>query len=316
VPLVEDTLTGREALPLKLALLAAGPPCQPFSNAGLNLGPADLRDGFPIVLKAMMKAKPRAILLENVKGFLASRHSNYRKYILCSLEKLGYKIHYKLIDAADFGVPQRRQRVFIVGFLDSLSSRRFTWPAPTHSLEALVYSKYVLKSLPGGDRPPSRVEAATARLLVSKAPRAGTARHSLWSAAVANAGLLPWVTMRAALNSSIGLIDIGQGGYYGKGARHKSLLYKNALPDLPSATIQASAEAKGSEHAIRVVTKDTKTSLVSYRRLTILELATLQGFPTDWPWQGPHTQQYKQIGNAAPPPLVTVVAAGINKALQ
>lgn len=96
-------------------LLAGGVPCPPFSIAGKQLGKDDERDLFPEAIRLIKEIKPRAVMLENVRGFLDSGFDEYRKHILKSIEKLGYNTQIKLLNASDFGVPQLRPRVVIVG---------------------------------------------------------------------------------------------------------------------------------------------------------------------------------------------------------
>lgn len=97
-------------------LLAGGVPCPPFSIAGKQLGKEDERDLFPEAIRLIEEIKPRAVMLENVRGFLEIGFDEYRKYILKSIESLGYKTQIKLLNASDFGVPQLRPRVVIVAF--------------------------------------------------------------------------------------------------------------------------------------------------------------------------------------------------------
>lgn len=96
-------------------LLAGGVPCPPFSVAGKQLGAADERDLFPQAIRLINEIKPRAVMLENVRGFLDPSFSEYRASILESIEQLGYSTQIKLLNASDYGVPQLRPRVVIVG---------------------------------------------------------------------------------------------------------------------------------------------------------------------------------------------------------
>ena len=95
-------------------LLAGGVPCPPFSIAGKQLGKDDERDLFPEAIRLIREIKPRAVMLENVRGFLDTGFGEYRKHILKSIEKLGYDTQIRLLNASDFGVPQLRPRVVIV----------------------------------------------------------------------------------------------------------------------------------------------------------------------------------------------------------
>ncbi len=96
-------------------LLAGGVPCPPFSVAGKQLGRDDERDLFPEAIRLIGEIRPRAVMLENVRGFLSPSFDGYRKFILKSIERLGYVTQIKLLNASDYGVPQLRPRVVIIG---------------------------------------------------------------------------------------------------------------------------------------------------------------------------------------------------------
>jgi site-specific DNA-cytosine methylase len=134
------TLAAR--LPAEPDLLAAGVPCQPFSSAGAHQGEYDPRDGFPAFLALAAWCRPKAILIENVKGLTHARHRGYLDRICAALRATGYHVQWCVLNAADFIVPQRRERIFLVGFLDPAAADRFRWPEPTHSEAALVWAKW------------------------------------------------------------------------------------------------------------------------------------------------------------------------------
>ena len=96
-------------------LLAGGVPCPPFSIAGKQLGKDDERDLFPEAIRLIREIHPRAVMLENVRGFLDPGFDEYREHIFSSIQQLGYVTHIKLLNASDYGVPQLRPRVVIVG---------------------------------------------------------------------------------------------------------------------------------------------------------------------------------------------------------
>ena len=96
-------------------LLAGGVPCPPFSVAGKQLGKEDERDLFPEAIRLIKEIQPRAVMLENVRGFLDPSFEEYRNYILMQIKKLGYFTQIKLLNASGFGVTQLRPRVVIVG---------------------------------------------------------------------------------------------------------------------------------------------------------------------------------------------------------
>ena len=108
-------------------LLAGGLPCPPFSVAGKQLGYADERDLFPAALRLIDEARPRAVMLENVRGLLEARFANYRASILQRLDRLGYKADWQLLDASDFGVSQFRRRAILVAIQKPLA-HAFMWP--------------------------------------------------------------------------------------------------------------------------------------------------------------------------------------------
>lgn len=110
-------------------LLAGGLPCPPFSIAGKQLGANDERNLFPAAIRIVDETKPKAIMIENVRGFLGAVFEDYRGYIKGELKKLGYDAHWRLFNASDYGVPQLRPRVIIVALRDDIKDR-FEWPAP------------------------------------------------------------------------------------------------------------------------------------------------------------------------------------------
>jgi DNA (cytosine-5)-methyltransferase 1 len=109
-------------------LVAGGVPCPPFSVAGRQLGPEDDRDLFPVALKIVDKLRPRAVMLENVRGLLDPRFSAYRAHILNELDLMGYKGSWRLFNASDFGVAQLRPRSILVALRDEFSNF-FQWPS-------------------------------------------------------------------------------------------------------------------------------------------------------------------------------------------
>lgn len=121
----------------KIDLFAGGVPCPPFSVAGKQLGEADERDLFPEALRLIEEINPRAVMLENVRGFLDPQFSDYRGYILSKIDALGYNTQIKLLNASDYGVPQLRPRVVIVGIRKEIKAR-FTYPLEKPELTKTV----------------------------------------------------------------------------------------------------------------------------------------------------------------------------------
>jgi len=110
-------------------LLAGGLPCPPFSVAGKQLGEKDERNLFNDAIDIVDAARPRAVMIENVRGFLDAVFHDYREHLKAQLEKLGYKTDWRLLNASDFGVPQLRPRVVIVAIQEE-RGEFFDWPEP------------------------------------------------------------------------------------------------------------------------------------------------------------------------------------------
>lgn len=107
-------------------LLAGGLPCPPFSVAGKQLGANDERNLFPAALRLVDETRPKAIMIENVRGFLDAVFADYRGHLKADLAKLGYETDWHLLNASDFGVPQLRPRVVIVALRNDIKDE-FDW---------------------------------------------------------------------------------------------------------------------------------------------------------------------------------------------
>jgi len=115
-----------------ISLLAGGVPCPPFSIAGKQLGRDDDRDLFPEALRLVREAQPRAVLLENVRGFAGRRFDEYRGQLLNELDELGYDADWRVLNASDFGVSQLRPRFLMVALRRPVT-QSFRWPDPCGS---------------------------------------------------------------------------------------------------------------------------------------------------------------------------------------
>jgi len=110
-------------------LLAGGLPCPPFSVAGKQLGEKDERNLFDDAIEIVAATRPRAVMIENVRGFLDAVFHDYREKLKKQLAKLGYETDWRLLNASDYGVPQLRPRVAIVALRKEFSGQ-FAWPDP------------------------------------------------------------------------------------------------------------------------------------------------------------------------------------------
>ncbi|NUF27026.1 MULTISPECIES: DNA cytosine methyltransferase [unclassified Gilliamella] len=143
------TMISEEDIP-EHDILLAGFPCQPFSQAGLKKGFSDTRGTlFFDIERILLKRKPKAFLLENVKQLKGHDKGNTLKTILMHLEQAGYKVYYDVLKARDFGIPQNRERIYIIGFLDH--AVQFSFPEPLNKptkvgdiLEKNVDQKYTI----------------------------------------------------------------------------------------------------------------------------------------------------------------------------
>jgi DNA (cytosine-5)-methyltransferase 1 len=111
-------------------LFAGGVPCPPFSKAGKQLGNGDDRDLFPDAIRLVDEIRPRAVLLENVRGLLDEVFREYREELCAILRKMGYAAEWRLLNASSFGTPQLRPRALLVAVRKELADG-FTWPAPS-----------------------------------------------------------------------------------------------------------------------------------------------------------------------------------------
>lgn len=126
----EEDLSGFNGIGYKgIDLLAGGLPCPPFSIAGKQLGEKDERNLFPAAIRLVDETRPKAVMIENVRGFLGAVFEDYRGYIRGELKKLGYEAHWRLFNASDYGVPQLRPRVIIIALREDIKDR-FEWPTP------------------------------------------------------------------------------------------------------------------------------------------------------------------------------------------
>lgn len=113
----------------EIDLLSGGLPCPPYSVAGKQRGGDDERDLFPGMLNIVDKVRPRAVIIENVRGLLAAKFRPIRDSVSNRLDGMGYKVVWNELNAANFGVPQRRKRAFMVALASP--AKAFQWPTPS-----------------------------------------------------------------------------------------------------------------------------------------------------------------------------------------
>lgn len=141
-------------------LVAGGPPCPPFSIAGKQLGELDERDLFPDALRIVRDARPKAVMLENVRGFSSSKFAPYRKALLSELRELGYSGAWRLLNASDFGVSQLRPRFILVALKHALVPF-FRWPSAVEAAPSVGECLYDLMAANGWAGTAAWAEAAS-----------------------------------------------------------------------------------------------------------------------------------------------------------
>lgn len=322
------------AIPEGIELLAGGPPCQPFSMGGKHKAHDDSRDMFPATVEIVRKLRPQAFIVENVKGLTRASFANYYQYILLQLEfpeaprrkretwfdhlmrlqtikssrgsnpeGLTYNVVPTLVNAADYGIPQKRERVFIVGFRSDLEID-WRFPEATHSEEALIYDQWVSGAY--WDRH---------KLSASKRPafperQASRIRKLSMPGAIGN--LKPWRTVRDAIHD----LPDPESKAAKSIADHRFQAGARVYPghtgsplDQPAKTIKAGAHGvPGGENML--VNTDG-----SVRYFTARETARIQTFPDGYVFHGSWSETMRQLGNAVPVALARVVAASVAEAI-
>lgn len=280
VEVMERSITGVDFRQWRgVDLIAGGPPCQPFSNGGKRLAASDVRDMLPEFVRAVNEAMPRAFIMENVAGLLAPRNREYFNSILATISDRYTVLPPRIVNAADYGVPQKRLRVMVIGFLKG----GVDFPAPTHRPGRYVTAGSVLRrgEVLGNPNPSKVVFAKTPDLRPS--PYAGQLFNG-GGRAINLDQPAPTILASAGGNKTHFVDELDLVPPY-----HKHL-WDGGKPKVGT--------------------------LRGGRRLTVLESALLQTFPADMVFEGSRSSQYTQIGNAVPPRLAEVVGASIARALH
>lgn len=314
----------------KIDLVTGGPPCQPFSLGGKHRAHADARDMWPEAVRAVRETKPKSFIFENVKGLTRASFATYLSHIVLQmtypelaafpdenweshlrrLEKhhtghrvatgLEYRVVYRVLNAANYGVPQRRERVVFVGFRSDLDIE-WTFPRETHSLDALLWDQVK------GDY--------WERHKVRKAGQFVSNRHWERIARIdSHARSSPWRTTRDAIS------DLPDPEHESRKAakyhNHRFQPGARAYPghtgsplDEPAKTLKAGVHGvPGGENML--LRPDG-----SVRYFTVRESARLQTFPDQFRFHGSWTESMRQLGNAVPVELANIVARSVRRHL-
>ena len=274
-------------------LVIGGPPCQGFSVAG-KMDPNDPRSRHVFDFLAMVeRVQPKAFVMENVKALAQNkRWSGTISDIRAKAELMGYRTHLKVLNSADYGVPQTRERMILVGFRDESAYESFAYPRPTVSSPVPVSN--VLKNLPRVGRP-GNDQICTAKVTTAKAP---ILRVSPFAGMLFNGQGRPMDMSRPAptLPASMG------------GNRTPIVDQETLDTGAPQWVIQYHDELTLGSKVAEVVPS-------RLRRITVQEAAAIQSFPRDMPWYGSQSSRYCQIGNAVPPKMAFEVARAVGAAL-
>lgn len=318
-----------QALAQDIDMVAGGPPCQPFSLGGKHGAHQDRRDMFPEAVRAVRELRPRCFLFENVKGLLRQSFASYFHYIvlqlsypliarreneewpahLSRLERvhtggkptgLSYKVVYRLLDAADYGVPQHRHRVFIVGFRSDMG-KEWSFPEATHSYDALLWEQWVTGSYWDEHKIAKKSRPALAKRLRPRVERLA-ADYSLLPP--------PGLRCRTVRDALAGLPDprddrLGMANHEYRGGARPYPGHTGSLLDEPSKALKAGDHGvPGGENMI--VLQNGRC-----RYYTAREAARVQTFPDDYVFSGSWTEAMRQIGNAVPVTLAATVGESV-----
>ncbi len=318
----------------RVDLVSGGPPCQPFSIGGKHQAMGDRRNLFPEAARAVREVQPRAFVFENVKGLTRESFAKYFAYIVLQLTyptvvkrageewtqhlsrlermkttgtetELRYSVVWRLLNAADYGVPQRRERVFIVGFRSDIQVP-WAFPSTTHSREALLTAQWGTgdywerHKIAQRNRPaaPRQLERITDDPLLFREP----------------IGRLPWRTVRDAFADlgeparSVGNMRIPN-HVLQPGARSYAGHTGSPL-DEPAKTLKAGDHGvPGGENMLRYPDGEL-------RYFSVRESCRLQAFPDEYVFDGSWTENMRQLGNAVPVTLGEVVLRSVRAALD
>ena len=310
----------------RVDLIAGGPPCQPFSLGGKHKAQLDKRDMFPALIKSIREVRPKAFIVENVKGLTRETFANYFQYITLQLEfpelnqganetwvehlkrlerqktsglrqGLSYELVYRVLNSADYGIPQKRERIFMVGFRHDLHNA-WSFPNETHSLDALLHSQFV-----SGEYWDRHKVAKKNRLGISPLMKKRVDRLR-----VETPESFPWMTVRDALEGMPDPERCQTRRFLNHSFQPGARVYKGhtgSPVDLPAKTLKAGVHGvPGGENLM--VKPDG-----SVRYFTVREAARLQTFPDTYIFQGSWSETMRQLGNAVPVALARQIAASV-----
>jgi DNA (cytosine-5)-methyltransferase 1 len=282
------------SLPVDLQpdVVVGGPPCQGFSVIG-RMDPDDPRSRHvEHFFDVVEQLRPRAFVMENVKALAVnSRWAPVRERLFSRVTALGYRHELFLLNAQDFGVPQARERMFLVGMRDGVPRR----PVATTG-SRLLTARGAFAALPRVGEPGNDGLCA-ARVVPARRP---IMRRSPYSGSL----LFNGSGRPIFLDGPAKTLPASMGG--------------NATPIVDQDELDHGVEpwVIGYHRRLQAGRRPLRRTPRRMRRITVQEAAALQTFPTDWELHGPQVARYRQVGNAVPPNLAQAVAESVRLALD
>ncbi len=315
----------------KIHVVSGGPPCQPFSLGGKHRAHLDQRDMFPQAIRAVRQIRPQAFIFENVKGLTRVAFRSYFAYIklqlahpelelkdgeewpqhLARLERihasgastgLQYNLITGVLNAADYGVPQRRERVFFVGFRGDLEID-WSFPDASHSRDALLWDQY-------------RSGEYWERHKVARKHRALSPKSEARARAMSEAPMtLPWRTVRDAIND---LPDPENEPRQSTSFHnHRFQPGARVYPGHTGSPMDEPAKTlKAGNHGVPGGENMLCRTNGSVRYFTVRESARLQTFPDNFLFLGSWTETMRQLGNAVPVLLAHIIGRDMRRHLE
>lgn len=312
----------------RIDVVTGGPPCQPFSVGGKHRAHGDTRDLWVEAVRAVRETQPKAFIFENVKGLTRQSFASYFNYILLQLQhpsmfrkhgeeweehmrrlerkhtgkdQVEYRVVCELKNTADYGVPQKRERVVFVGFRADVNAE-WSFPRETHSQEALLYQQFVSGEYWERHGITKRERAISASL-VARGQSLDEEPETL-----------PWQTVRDALSD---LPDPERNATSGKYFNHRLQEGARAYPGHTGSPIDEPAKTlKAGVHGVPGGENMLRRSNGSVRYFTVRESARLQAFPDQYVLHGAWSEAMRQLGNAVPVTFAETVAKSVRRHLE
>jgi len=288
------------------ALVVGGAPCQPFSNIGKKLGSKDEKNGdlFLEFVRIVKGVSPEAFIFENVVGITQQKHANVIKYMIDQFEGLGYGISHSILNAANYGVPQRRERFFLIGIK---GVQKPAFPFPTHFKDEKHY-KTLIKELEFNPVPEFK-KWMTVKEAFEKIPYDQKKRTDYALMNISDVVINRMTFIKQGENFKVLPMELRPNCW--KNGKHQGNdTFGRMIADLPSCTIRTAAYNPAKGQYIHPFEN---------RGLSTIEMATLQSFPFNWTFRCKGAKKVtlvsggRQIGNAVPPKLGQAIGTAIKK---